>query len=436
MSIQQNFPAISPSLSLNFARSKTLDPRITFTRTSTATRVNGQGLIEVVGANQPRFDHSYDPVSGTVKSLGLLIEEQRVNSIRNNTMVGAVSGTSGTLPTYWSAITSTNGITREVIGTGTENGISYIDIKYSGTNTLGSNFYTDITFDTGTISASQGQTWTLSCYIKLISGVFSGSAFSSVPKLILYGAPSFNDNSVVSIGTITNQSLISQRFTTTKTYANATTTSASTRIGFTIATGATIDFTIRIGMPQLELGSFATSVIPTSGSTATRNPDNASMVGENFSSWYNQSEGTVYVSSRFYADGGAGQLIFQIDDDGNANKNGITFRNELSGNQIRPFDVNYSASPAGFDLWTHTGSVINTDYKTAFALKSNDMAAVTNYPEGSLGLDSSTSRILQEKTTLRLGSGISNISPLNGHISQLTYYPTRLTNAQLQNLTK
>ena len=79
MSIQQNFPAISPSLSLNFARSKTLDPRITFTRTTSGTRTNERGLVEVVPANSPRFDHSYDPVSGTVRSLGLLVEEARSN---------------------------------------------------------------------------------------------------------------------------------------------------------------------------------------------------------------------------------------------------------------------------------------------------------------------------------------------------------------------
>ena len=60
MSISQNFPAISPTLNLNFARSKKLDPRITFTRTSSATRTNAQGLIEVVSANTPRFDHSYN----------------------------------------------------------------------------------------------------------------------------------------------------------------------------------------------------------------------------------------------------------------------------------------------------------------------------------------------------------------------------------------
>jgi hypothetical protein len=71
MSIQQNFPAITPSLSLNFARSKKLDPRITFTRTSSATRTNETGLVEVVPANAPRFDHSYDSVSGSVRSLGL-----------------------------------------------------------------------------------------------------------------------------------------------------------------------------------------------------------------------------------------------------------------------------------------------------------------------------------------------------------------------------
>ena len=84
MSIQQNFPAISPSLNLNFARSKTLDPRITFSRTTTATRMNEVGLIEVVDADKPRFDHEYDPVSGNVKSLGLLIEDSRTNLLKRS----------------------------------------------------------------------------------------------------------------------------------------------------------------------------------------------------------------------------------------------------------------------------------------------------------------------------------------------------------------
>ena len=76
MSISQNFPNTRPSLSINFARSQTLDPRITFTRTTSGTRVGPDGYIEVIPADQPRFD--FDPVTG--ECLGLLIEEQRVNN--------------------------------------------------------------------------------------------------------------------------------------------------------------------------------------------------------------------------------------------------------------------------------------------------------------------------------------------------------------------
>ena len=45
---------------------------------------------------------------------------------------------------------------------------------------------------------------------------------------------------------------------------------------------------------QLEQGSFPTSYIKTSGASATRSADNASITGENFSSWYRQDEGSLY----------------------------------------------------------------------------------------------------------------------------------------------
>jgi len=50
------------SLSLDFTSgNQTLDSRITFTRASTATRVNRSGVIESVAINTPRF--TYDPVT-------------------------------------------------------------------------------------------------------------------------------------------------------------------------------------------------------------------------------------------------------------------------------------------------------------------------------------------------------------------------------------
>jgi hypothetical protein len=70
---------INPTLQLNFAKTKRLDPRITFSRADTgasqATYFGADGVLKYAGIGEPRFDH--DPVTG--ESLGLLIEEQRAN---------------------------------------------------------------------------------------------------------------------------------------------------------------------------------------------------------------------------------------------------------------------------------------------------------------------------------------------------------------------
>jgi hypothetical protein len=70
-----NLPTVRPTLNLDFANSKIVDPRITFTRASTATRTNEKGLLETVASGAPRID--YDPV--TLACKGLLVEEERTN---------------------------------------------------------------------------------------------------------------------------------------------------------------------------------------------------------------------------------------------------------------------------------------------------------------------------------------------------------------------
>ena len=69
MSISQNFPEEGPTLNLNFAGSRTLDPRITFTRTQTtsngSTYMGRDGLIKYAGPDEPRFDHRY--VNGEIE---------------------------------------------------------------------------------------------------------------------------------------------------------------------------------------------------------------------------------------------------------------------------------------------------------------------------------------------------------------------------------
>jgi hypothetical protein len=76
MTVKNLYPNIRPSLDLNFAATKRLDPRITFSRASAGTYVDAAGLIKSAAVNEARFDHS--PTTG--ESLGLLVEEARTNS--------------------------------------------------------------------------------------------------------------------------------------------------------------------------------------------------------------------------------------------------------------------------------------------------------------------------------------------------------------------
>jgi hypothetical protein len=110
---------LSPSLLLNFTNTSTLDPRITFTRSTTATFTGSNGLIQTAAIDAPRFD--YNPT--TLASLGLLIEEQRVNLLLNTSVLGTqvvtVTAAAHTLSFYGTGtIVLSGAFTGTVTGTG------------------------------------------------------------------------------------------------------------------------------------------------------------------------------------------------------------------------------------------------------------------------------------------------------------------------------
>ena len=74
---------------------------------------------------------------------------------------------------------------------------------------------------------------------------------------------------------------------------------------------------------------------------------------------------------------------------------------------------------------------LNEQRKIAFAFTSNDFALSAN---GSAVL-SDTSGTLPTATKMDIGEATYNNSHLNGHIKSIKYYPRRLSNAQLQELT-
>lgn len=72
--------SIRPTLNLDFANSKQLDPRITFYRDSIATYYDENLVLRYAAYNEPRFDHDRE----TGESKGLLFEEERTNYVTDS----------------------------------------------------------------------------------------------------------------------------------------------------------------------------------------------------------------------------------------------------------------------------------------------------------------------------------------------------------------
>jgi hypothetical protein len=206
----------------------------------------------------PRLD--YRNADGTLNSCPrLLLEPQRTNSIRNSTMVGAVAGSPGTLPTNWGEVT--RGLTRSVVGVGVVNGLQYIDVRYNGTAT-GTQ---DLGLDglSAPIVAALGQTWSFSTYISLQSGTIPTTNLRQIERTAA-GVFLTDGNQAISLTSTL------QRFTYTRATTNALVERISPLISINTIAATSYDFTIRIAAPQMELGAYATTFIPTTTAAVTR----------------------------------------------------------------------------------------------------------------------------------------------------------------------
>jgi hypothetical protein len=201
-----------------------------------------------------------------------------------------------------------------------------------------------------------------------------------------------------------------------------------TTLTFTPSAGsltATVSGTIEYA--QLEAGAFATSYITTTGATATRSADVAAV--DPINSFYNQTEGTLFIECSFLglrSDGGTSSVI-HVQDKGTVNDNFARLRQ--------------GAVIAGADYQIRVGAVTTVDsnsltvvagttYRHAFTIKQDDFAAYRNASD--LLTDSSVT--IPSVNWLGIYTAVSG-DVSSGHIRRIAYYPKRLTNTLLQQLT-
>jgi hypothetical protein len=202
---------------------------------------------------------------------------------------------------------------------------------------------------------------------------------------------------------------------------------------------------------QLEAGAFATSYIPTVASTVTRAADVASITGSNFSSWYNHSEGTMAVTASIRGGNtvvSSGLAIVNgiaklAESAATANARGFTFNTSVSPNgyrfaqrssitNITINDTSYETIQFG-KHYTYGGSYVNNSTQ-GLALSVDGRTVITN----------ATAVDVPVPTRLLIGAGSTGANAgvgideyyLNGTIKRLTYWPTRLANTTLQQITQ
>jgi hypothetical protein len=203
-------------------------------------------------------------------------------------MIGAVAGTPGTLPTGWGIFVSPTGLTRTIVGSGTVNGINYIDVRFNGTPSSTNEITLYLSPAT---TATLAQAWTASTWLSLAGGSTSNIAGISLRNFELNSGAYVRETPTNYVSSISSGFVRRQNITTSfGASANQIQLALSM---FATAAGTPIDLTLRIGLPQLEQGAFATSVIPTTGTSATRSADIATIttLGSSIRSLFAQVRG-------------------------------------------------------------------------------------------------------------------------------------------------
>jgi hypothetical protein len=151
------------------------------------------------------------------------------------------------------------------------------------------------------------------------------------------------------------------------------------------------------------------------------------MTGTNFSSWYNQSEGTFIVNSEEASAAVASGKSFAAI---NAGNNNIIRGGKTNGATTAIAQLFNAGVEVGTAITANSLS-LGAFNKIAVGYKVNDFGISLN--GGSVVVDTSVA-IPTDMSRFEIGNNGAGLY-INGHVAQIAYYNTRLPNAQLVSLT-
>jgi hypothetical protein len=360
----------------------------------------------------PRFDH--DPTTG--ESLGLLVEEQRTNSL------------------LWSEDFSNWTVNN---GSVQSNVITAPDGNVTADKLVENSSTGNKEVRRGSITFTSGTSLTYSCFVKAsersLFRLSATSAFFGSGTTAYFDLTSGTVYSTT--GGVTSASIIPYPNGWYRCIATMLPTSSGTGSVFItlILSGDTSDYTgdgtsgIYLWGAQLEAGAFPTSYIPTTTAAVTRSADVASITGSNFSPWYNQAEGTVFADVASAPNNTIVQLVTDISDGSGSER--MFIRRTGSGSlAFAVVDGAVTQADVG------AGTVISggARFAMAAAYRLNSVNLATN---GQIGTED-TFATIPTSNRMFIAQNLVSAQQANGTIRRLTYWPQRLSNSTLQQITQ
>jgi hypothetical protein len=397
-----------------------------FTRASSATRVNKQGLIETVPSGKPRIDFT-DNTSGH-----LLLEPSRTNSLPysleydNNTYYTKTNST----------ITTQSGVSPD----GSNTAYKLQDTNDSGATShyiqQASGYRATITYNaikSGSVFVKAGTKNQVQVRLVNGSGSFSYimGNFDLETETILTGASANASDISYELQNYGNgwyRCIVKGSWT----LSNVTQTALQVFIAdSSLAALPNIhnyqgDGTgnLFVWGQMIEAGSYATSYIPTEGSSVTRVAETANDAGN--STVFNDSEGVLFFETATLANDSTFRNIC-ISDSSTSDK--IQFYYYGNNNNIAYVIVSASSTQASDNTKTLSNALEFN--KIAIKYKQNDFAVWVNGTEVSIDSSGNTPTGLKEFAFDDGNGG----SPFYGKVKDLKVYNTALTDTELQNLT-